>query len=573
MNEKFTLDAYLNLGIFLLLIFFVLFAVVKLIIKSRKTKQLIKTQADIIETTRGELKQWQILPDLLRKAAYSTDLERSLDLVSSYLIKALDVSSVSYLLKTAQGYTFRAQLCGDVNKGYLIKSKEALTKAYISFAGLKDQTLLSDEHITGGNVVLAENLQGGQGVSDFLKQVFVPLSFKGELVGALGAFGSAENLEDPNTPAFITKLVGVCMSLAEDYKGALRKERGKLESVLQSMEEGVLFFDYDYKVSIINKTASIFLSCESNHPNNISEASLLLKGVLPLQEMVSNVMDSGETKSLKKIYVNNRYLGFTFMPVTFERDIVGVGVIMRDDSEEERLKNLREDFTAMVVHELRAPLTIIRGSADMILQSGEKFTRQDIDLFLNQIKDSAWSLLELVSDLLDSAKIESGKFTVNKAPCLLNQVLQQEVENYKVFTESKNIDLILDLSEAVPKLNADKEKIVQVLNNLMSNAVKFTYKGEITHMDERGLIKVGSRVQGNFVQVFVADNGLGIPNDVKKQLFNKFVQARESRFSNESGTGLGLVIAKGIVEAHGGKIWVEDNVPKGSVFIFTLPIG
>lgn len=88
----------------------------------------------------------------------------------------------------------------------------------------------------------------------------------------------------------------------------------------------------------------------------------------------------------------------------------------------------------------------------------------------------------------------------------------------------------------------------------------------------RGFIKVGSRLQGGFAQVFVADNGSGIPNEVKKQLFNKFVQARESSISNESGTGLGLVIAKGIVEAHGGKIWVEDNVPKGSVFIFTLPV-
>ncbi|MFH1295430.1 MAG: HAMP domain-containing sensor histidine kinase, partial [bacterium] len=140
-------------------------------------------------------------------------------------------------------------------------------------------------------------------------------------------------------------------------------------------------------------------------------------------------------------------------------------------------------------------------------------------------------------------------------------------------TESKNIDLILDLAEGLPPMQLDKEKIIQVLNNLMSNAVKFTYHGEITHMGERGFIKVGSRRQGGFVQVFVADNGPGIPAEVKKQLFNKFVQARESQISNESGTGLGLVIAKGIVEAHGGKIWVEDNVPKGSVFIFTLPEG
>ncbi|KKT22067.1 MAG: Sensory transduction histidine kinase [Candidatus Nomurabacteria bacterium GW2011_GWF2_43_8] len=190
---------------------------------------------------------------------------------------------------------------------------------------------------------------------------------------------------------------------------------------------------------------------------------------------------------------------------------------------------------------------------------------------MNQIKDSAWDLLKIVNDLLDSAKIESGKFEVVKEDCNIAAVLSQEIGNYKMFTDSKNIDLILDIDDSVPIIRADREKVIQVLNNLLSNAVKFTYKGEITHMADRGLIRVGLRVQPKTVQIFVADNGPGIPNEIKKQLFNKFIQARESPISNESGTGLGLVIAKGIVEAHGGKIWVEDNVPKGSVFIFTLP--
>lgn len=572
MNETSALESYLQLGIFLLVAFFTFFCVAKLLRGYRRNKKkLIEIGRQLTSVKNDEL-HWQSLPEIFRRTVYLGDLEQSLDTISSYLLNILDASSVSYLAKTQKGFSFRARTNGDITKAYLIKSKEYASKAYNKVLGKEGDAILSDDTIYGGQVVEALTGEKASGVSDFLKHVCAPLRFGDEIVGVLCAFGSSDNLDSDQNAVFISKILDTSASLFIDFKALIAKERGKVESVLQSMEEGVLLVDANYKVSVINKTASLFLSCENQRPANISDITALLKGALLVQEIVSSAMDSGEIKSQKRVFVNNRYLSFTFLPVKFEREIIGVGIIMRNDSDEENLRNLREDFTAMVVHELRAPLTLIRGSADMVLKNRERFSQQDIDLFLNQIKDSAWGLLELVSDLLDSAKIESGKFTVNKLPCLLNQVLTQEVENYKVFTESKNIDLVLDLSEAINLVGIDKEKIVQVLNNLMSNAVKFTYKGEITHMGERGFIKVGSRLQGGFAQVFVADNGPGIPNDVKKQLFNKFVQARESSISNESGTGLGLVIAKGIVEAHGGKIWVEDNVPKGSVFIFTLPV-
>jgi len=566
MTETPALDAYVTLGIGVLILIFLLVLVIGSVSKSKKTKKLIASQTGELKNLRATLGFWQVLPDLVRRSAYSLDLEENLDLIASYIIKPLEASSVCYLLQTSRGFSFKAKLAGDVALTYLTKVKDTLSLDYLKAVGQEGQTLLAEDKVAGGQAV-----ETG-GVSDFLKSITVPISFQGRLVGAFGVFGSVDFLSDALTKSFLEKTLSTVSGFAEDYKVNLNKERGKLESVLQSMEEGVLVFNSDYSVGLMNKTACIFLACEQNLPTHIAEVTALINGALPVQEVVSGVLDGGEPKTLKRIFINNRYLGFTFMPVVYEREIIGVGVIMHNDSEEERLKNLREDFTAMMVHELRAPLTVIRGSADMILQNKEKFTPQDVDLFLTQIKTSAWDLLKLVNDLLDSAKIESGKFTVDKLPCDLAALIHQEVENYKVFTESKNIDLLVDLAEDIPQLALDKEKIVQVLNNLLSNAVKFTYKGEIVHLSDRGFIKVGTRLQGGFVQVFVADNGPGIPAEVKKQLFNKFVQARESQISNESGTGLGLAISKGIVEAHGGKIWVEDNVPKGSVFIFTLPV-
>ncbi len=566
MTETSALDAYLTLGLGVLVFVFLIVLVIGSIAKSKRSKKLVSQQTKELSDLRAMLTYWQALPDLFRRSAYTMDLEENLDLLASYIIKPLEASSVCYLVKTPRGFSFKAKLAGDVTLTYLTKIKDSLSLDYLKFVGQEGQTLLAEERVVGGQVV-----ETG-GVSDFLKSAITPISFQGQILGAFGVFGSTDLLGGSSTSAFLEKTLSTATGFAEDYKVNLNKERGKLESVLQSMEEGVLVFNSDYSVGLMNKTACVFLACDQNPPTHISDIIALVNGALPIQEVVSGVLDGGEPKTLKRIFINNRYLGFTFMPVVYEREIIGVGVIMHNDSEEERLKNLREDFTAMMVHELRAPLTVIRGSADMILQNKEKFTPQDVDLFLTQIKTSAWDLLKLVNDLLDSAKIESGKFTVDKVSCDLTALLRQEVENYKVFTESKNIDLLVDLAQDIPQLALDKEKIVQVLNNLMSNAVKFTYKGEIVHLSDRGFIKVGTRLQGGFVQVFVADNGPGIPAEVKKQLFNKFVQARESQISNESGTGLGLAISKGIVEAHGGKIWVEDNVPKGSVFIFTLPV-
>lgn len=566
MTDTSALDVYLTLGLSVLVFVFLIVLVIGSIVKSKRSKKLVSQQTKELSDLRTMLTYWQVLPDLLRRSAYTMDLEENLDLLASYIIKPLEASSVCYLLKTSRGFSFKAKLAGDVTLTYLTKIKDSLSLDYLKFVGQEGQTLLAEERVVGGQVV-----ETG-GVSDFLKFAIIPISFQGQILGAFGVFGSTDLLGGSSTSAFLEKTLNTATGFAEDYRVNLNKERGKLESVLQSMEEGVLVFNSDYSVGLMNKTACVFLACDQNPPTHISDIIALVNGALPIQEVVSGVLDGGEPKTLKRIFINNRYLGFTFMPVVYEREIIGVGVIMHNDSEEERLKNLREDFTAMMVHELRAPLTVIRGSADMILQNKEKFTPQDVDLFLTQIKTSAWDLLKLVNDLLDSAKIESGKFTVDKVSCDLTALLRQEVENYKVFTESKNIDLLVDLAQDIPQLALDKEKIVQVLNNLMSNAVKFTYKGEIVHLSDRGFIKVGTRLQGGFVQVFVADNGPGIPAEVKKQLFNKFVQARESQISNESGTGLGLAISKGIVEAHGGKIWVEDNVPKGSVFIFTLPV-
>ncbi len=222
----------------------------------------------------------------------------------------------------------------------------------------------------------------------------------------------------------------------------------------------------------------------------------------------------------------------------------------------------RDQFIAMLVHELRSPLSIIRGSCDLLVKEAYNLSQDQIKNMLNQLGDSAKLMLDIVNDLLDVSKIESGKFEILKEAGDLNNIIKEEAGYFSVLADKKSIKLNVFLDSSISSCKFDTERLKQVMNNLLSNAIKFT--------DTEGVVIVSSKKVGSSARIEVADTGIGVPPEQKVKLFHKFSQIPNG--THEKGTGLGLVVAKGIVEAHGGKIWVEDNQPKGSKFVFTLPL-
>jgi signal transduction histidine kinase len=239
--------------------------------------------------------------------------------------------------------------------------------------------------------------------------------------------------------------------------------------------------------------------------------------------------------------------------------------VLKNESEQYKMNKQRDDYTAMMVHELRSPLSVIKGSADLVLREEKSLSSDQRYTLLSQIKTSSKDLLDIVNDILDVSKIESGRFEIKKKKGNLNEVLQDEAEYYMALAREKDIEVVTNLSQDIPQFEFDEDRIKHVMNNLLSNALKFT--------DEGGKVEIISeKTPENDVKVTVSDNGVGVVDNMKGKLFNKFVQMENRQNSKEKGTGLGLVIAKGIVEAHGGGIWVEDNDPQGAKFIFTVPI-
>jgi signal transduction histidine kinase len=239
---------------------------------------------------------------------------------------------------------------------------------------------------------------------------------------------------------------------------------------------------------------------------------------------------------------------------------------MEQAVELDKASKLQADFSAMIVHDLRSPLSTIMGIAEMMGNGLLGDLNDDQKNWTSRIKNNATGLVELVGDFLDLSKLESGHIGLSRAPTDVTELLHRSVENFGPLARNKKIDLSYQGDSILPAIEVDERRLDQVLNNLISNALKFTAEG--------GSVRLQAlRDNRDGIIVRVQDTGVGISPDEVASLFQKYQQSTSGKTSEQKGTGLGLVISKMIVEAHGGKIWVESEEGKGSTFAFTLPAG
>jgi len=229
----------------------------------------------------------------------------------------------------------------------------------------------------------------------------------------------------------------------------------------------------------------------------------------------------------------------------------------------ERLKELdklKSDFVSMVSHELKTPLAAMRTSAQVLdmADAGEETKREMLDIILRNIDRQT----NLVNDLLDLSRIESGRMELKIGSVSLDSVIADSIESVKQAASEGDIKLNVELSESLASVKGDREKLTQVVINLLNNAIKFTPRS--------GEISIKARELNGQVEVKVSDTGIGIPPEDLDSVFDKFYQVDSTLTREAGGTGLGLAICKGIIEAHNGHIMAESKLGKGSTFVFTL---
>lgn len=257
-------------------------------------------------------------------------------------------------------------------------------------------------------------------------------------------------------------------------------------------------------------------------------------------------------------------------PIDLEELFARVRSIYRVMGVQRELEQVKSQFMAMLVHDLRTPLTIVISSIDYILRHyNEKPLDADSIKLMQTVLASTRGMAGLVNDLLDLSKYQAGQMLLDKQTITIHEMIEESLQPFLLQFKRKNIQLVTEVNPELPRVEADSGKIVQLMTNLLSNAMKFT--------PDNGFVKIivakesSAENAGGFIKVSVSDSGVGIKPDEIPLLFEQYRQVSSSTKSKEKGTGLGLAICKLIVQAHNGTITVSSELNKGTTFTFTLP--
>ena len=245
---------------------------------------------------------------------------------------------------------------------------------------------------------------------------------------------------------------------------------------------------------------------------------------------------------------------------------VALALIIYNSTTPKSSSYLKEDFTNMIVHELRAPLIAIKDASELIISNKYNLNEEEKKQFLEIINRQSRILIDQIGSVLDAAKLKAGKFTIAKIQADLSKVIKEEVETFLPSASKKQINLKAEIPPNLPMISFDVMRISQVMNNLLSNSLKFTQEGGSIQ------VVVDYNPKNRLITVSASDTGIGIPKEFQKNLFSQFAQANTTlQQLAKQGTGLGLYVVKGIIEAHGGTVYLESTPQKGTTISFTLP--
>jgi PAS domain S-box-containing protein len=421
----------------------------------------------------------------------------------------------------------------------------------------------------------------------------VPMIAKGRVIGVIellnklnGSFTADEAERLMRMAAFIGVAIENALLFQQVADG-----RDRLAAILNSTADGILMTDLHGQVLTANPMAAALFESSEHALAGQALEDLLRQLHGRAREVVSRSWGSGEDTagdSDAPIHVSeielggaqHRFIRHLTMPVRDEHgEVYGQLAVLRDITQEKELEQIRDDWTSMLVHDLRAPLTSIMNGVMMVKRGvGGPVTDSQVEL-LSIAYQGSQAMLELVNNLLDISKMEQGRMHLDPEPVAPYAILDQAIERLQVSARSQQVPLEQRMAINLPLIEADDAKIVRVLQNLLDNAIKFSPQG--------AAVTVGAHYfapgralpadvplhpplgDGEWLVFWTQDRGMGIPIAYHERIFEKFGQVRGRKVR---GTGLGLTFCKLAVEAHGGRIWLESEEGAGSVFAFALPL-
>ena len=382
----------------------------------------------------------------------------------------------------------------------------------------------------------------------------------------LGNYQQAIPVTSHNEIGILGEEFNAMTQTLQDALAGIRREERKLNSVLNGIAEGIVHLDLERRIVLLNPAAEALLNLPSDAVGKTVDEALdlqLLERIFPPDRMrpLSHRVNAYEVE----IERNKQKIALKVVrgPVYYTAGApTGAVYVLDDITREKEIDQMKSEFVALVSHELRTPLTSIYGYTRLILDGRTGAVPEVMRDKLERVERQAVRLSGLISDLLDLSRIESGRIELKLEPLDLAVIGKTRMDEVSPQADEKRIELSFEAEPELPHATGDAERIGQVVTNLLGNAVKFT--------PEDGRIETRVGREGGYLWLSVKDNGPGIAQSDHEMIFDKFRQA--SKTGKQGGTGLGLAIARSIIQAHGGEIWVESVLDKGSEFSFRIPI-
>ena len=540
-----------------------------------------------------EKERLQAVHSITLELSQTLDLEATLTKSLGLTSKAIGVKRGSIMLRDPQSNSLicRAVLTSDGS----VRS----TYIPISFAqggGLADWAMEQENTISVPDVRKDSRWVREQGRADEVRSaVAIPLRTKDETLGVLMLTSPKVNYFNPAQIQLITTIaneIAIVIHNAELYSfitdqglrmselfAQQREETSKSQAILQSVTEGVIVLDEQERVVLFNPAAEEVLHIPAAYA--LQQPLDAIKAfsdphVSPARaERIFTSLNDGLQVLDETGAYSSRMIDLTAPPQTIMMNFApvirpdgiryGSVAVLRDVTREVEADRAKRDFISSVSHELRTPLTSIKGYVDLLLLGAAGPLAEGQQSFLSVVKNNANRLMDLINDILEIGRIDANKIQLNFENVDMGAVLQDAQQTLRAEIERKQTEVSVDIEPDLPLIVADLRRVTQVVLNLVSNAVKYTYPGATVHLR-------AFQNPAGLLQIDVEDNGVGLSPEQQQHLFRRFYRADNPLRDEVGGTGLGLSIAKSFIELHGGEIWVQSELGKGSTFSFMLPL-
>ncbi|MDO9087445.1 MAG: GAF domain-containing protein [Anaerolineaceae bacterium] len=422
--------------------------------------------------------------------------------------------------------------------------------------------------------------------------LFIPLRFGEVVLGALAIFSKSKDSfsdRDLKLAEAAAGQMSIALNNAEVFSliqeqsenlGSMLRDKevesSRSRAILEAVADGVLVTDTQSAIILLNKSAENILNINEKRIEKSLKGLISLYGD-PINKWISKIIEwtakpknqpVGTIFTERILLGNEKVISVHLSPVIWRNEFLGTVSVFRDVSLEVQIDQLKTDFISNISHELRTPMTSIKGYVEVLLMGAVGAINEQQKHFLEIIQTNTKRLNLLVDDILDVSKIESGGVVLNPQLTDITGLIKKVIEEQQKISlsEKKQIEIEFIQNDPIPPVLIDSERIEQVLMNILNNARMYSI--------DKGMIKISLTLVEDLIKIDIKDKGIGVSKTEQDHIFERFYRGKNSFDVNSAGTGLGLSIAKTLVEMHGGKIWFESSGIKGegSLVLFTIPI-